>query len=159
MKSFWDKVQLTRTVFVAHAEAFQTMLYKAEDGRKAWIWNSRDGVTPFCCWIGEPGKLGDGNEFRHAMGAYRPIYSAVLPDAASHVWVSHTPETWRTAGVTAYTKERKRPIPEGWEGPSFAETFPTLDDFLIKRPFEHGKPRLITREEFIASTPEWMGEP
>lgn len=31
-----------------HAEAFCLMLYRAKDGHEEWLWNSRDGVTPFC---------------------------------------------------------------------------------------------------------------
>ncbi|MFN6572394.1 hypothetical protein [Dendronalium sp. ChiSLP03b] len=32
-----------------HKEAFCLMKYAAEDGSEVeWIWNSRDGVTPFC---------------------------------------------------------------------------------------------------------------
>lgn len=32
----------------AHVEAFCHMLYRTDDGRvQEWIWNSRDGVTPF----------------------------------------------------------------------------------------------------------------
>ena len=32
----------------AHGEAFMVMEYRADDGSESeWIWNSRDGVTPF----------------------------------------------------------------------------------------------------------------
>lgn len=31
----------------SHKEAFCLMLYRDEAGNEEWIWNSRDGVTPF----------------------------------------------------------------------------------------------------------------
>lgn len=31
-----------------HGEAFRRMLYRCNGGHSEWIWNSRDGVTPFC---------------------------------------------------------------------------------------------------------------
>lgn len=31
-----------------HVEAFCLMLYRDTAGNEEWIWNSRDGVTPFC---------------------------------------------------------------------------------------------------------------
>jgi hypothetical protein len=30
-----------------HAEAFHLMTYRAADGAQEYVWNSRDGVTPF----------------------------------------------------------------------------------------------------------------
>jgi len=42
-----------------HAEAFCHMLYRSETSKtEIWIWNSRDGVTPFCLPI-------DGEMFQH----------------------------------------------------------------------------------------------
>lgn len=31
-----------------HGEAFMVMTYRADDGETERVWNSRDGVTPFC---------------------------------------------------------------------------------------------------------------
>lgn len=38
----------------AHNEAFMHMQYRTDDGRVTeWVWNSRDGVTPFVISIGD----------------------------------------------------------------------------------------------------------
>jgi len=42
-----------------HGEAFAVMKYRSEDGEEELLWNSRDGVTPFCI------TLKSGKEARH----------------------------------------------------------------------------------------------
>ncbi len=40
----WSPRQLPRH---RYPEAFKWMLYRCPAGHEEWIWNSRDGVTPF----------------------------------------------------------------------------------------------------------------
>jgi hypothetical protein len=143
--------RVDRTISCAHVEAFQLMLYRADDGEEVWFWNSRDGVTPF-------GTAIDGKEFRHAMHGYSTRYTAILPAGARFVWVSYTPASWEAQMRLSYERALSRPVPADWEGPTFAESYPTVEAYLAIRPFEGGQPRQITREEFLASTPEWMGK-
>ncbi len=48
------------TMAYRHGEAFCLMKYECDTcGRGEFLWNSRDGVTPFiiaCCWDGAPNK-------------------------------------------------------------------------------------------------------
>ncbi|CDO37627.1 hypothetical protein [Novosphingobium sp. KN65.2] len=138
----------TRTVLTAHAEAFQVMLYRSDDGEEAWFWNSRDGVTPF-------GTVIDGKMYRHAMGDYVPSYMGALPDKAQYVWVTYTPETWRALHTAKFETMSQL---EDEYGEHFRAQFPNLEVWLSAVPFEHGQPHQLTREKFLATTPEWMGK-
>lgn len=43
-----------------HKEAFCLMLYRGvESGEEEWLWNSRDGVTPFIIWSAKDGVVID----------------------------------------------------------------------------------------------------
>lgn len=137
----------TRNVLIVHGEAFQVMLYRAEDGADAWFWNSRDGVTPF-------GTAIDGKMYRHAMGDYTPSYMGMLPDRAGYVWVTHTPETWRAMYAAQF--DRFAALQDEY-GRQFREQFPKLENWLAVVPFEHGQPHQLSRAEFLAGTPGWMG--
>lgn len=82
-----------------------------------------------------------------------------LPERARFVWVSYTPATWEAQMRQNWETGRTRPVPDDWDGPTFIDHYPTAEALIEARPFEHGQPRQITREEFLASTPEWMGQP
>jgi hypothetical protein len=71
----------------AHAEAFMVMLYESEDGRVAeLVWNSRDGVTPFCI------RSMDGRaELRHARWEHDMRRPWHVPLVGSRVFVDVTP--------------------------------------------------------------------
>lgn len=145
-------IRVERQVGCAHGEAFQLMLYRADDGATAWFWNSRDGVTPF-------GTAIDGKEYRHAMHGYPTRYTAILPDEAEHVWVSYTPAAWEEMQRRRYDAFAARPDDQPYGGADFRDRFPTPEDWLKISPFEHGQPRQLTRAGFIAETSEWMGKP
>lgn len=122
-----------------HAEAFQLMLYRNEQNTKfLWVWNSRDGVTPF-------GMAVDGERYTHAMRSYAALHTTRLPDRASHVWVDYTPETWRKAMTAQW--ERFKALPSG---DAFLSRFPTADDYVAVCAMNPGEPRLVTRAEFMA---------
>lgn len=142
----------SKTITVCHAEAFQLMLYVEDNGPgRAWIWNSRDGVTPF-------GTSIDGKPYKHAMRGYTERYSAVLPVAAQYVWISYDRASWDD--MLRERWQRFRDLPKGdWHDPAeFLERYPDADSFLSIDPFKHGQPRQMTRDEFLASTIEWMGK-
>lgn len=86
---------LTRSDFMrakghAHVEAFCLMRYASKDGAIVeWLWNSRDGVTPFIIFGA------DGTELQHSefqFDRYMPNY---VPLAGERVFVDMTPERAR----------------------------------------------------------------
>ena len=93
-----------------HAEAYCLMKYVEVDASPGdpaaveWIWNSRDGVTPFCI------RSRRGREARHAdfdLDAYRPDY---VPSVGERIFVDVTPDRAR---------ERRRAfVARWWDEPS-----------------------------------------
>lgn len=140
-----------RPIPVAHGEALQLMLYSSKCGLTLWVWNSRDGVTPF-------GMSIDGVAYQHAMNSYRPSYTAVIPAEASHVFVSYDRAAWEAMQRETYERFAARPDDEPNGGAEFRGRWPTVEAWLQITPFEHGQPRLMTRADFLASTPEWFGK-
>lgn len=70
-----------------YAEAFLLMLYRnPKTGREEWLWNSRDGVTPFM--IGDP----EGGDMQHVewwRDVRAPYY---VPQVGSRIFVDMTQE-------------------------------------------------------------------
>lgn len=68
------------------AEGFNLMLYRNEEtGREEWLWNSRDGVTPFCISDSE-----DGGGMKHDdwfRDVFAPFY---IPPIGSRIFVDMT---------------------------------------------------------------------
>jgi hypothetical protein len=145
-----ELARVTRNISVAHGEAFQLMRYTADGEPDLWIWNSRDGVTPF-------GLTLDGAFYHHAMGSYHPRYSAVLPDEAEHVWVDYDRAAWADLQRSQYERFAGRPDKLPFGGADFRERYPSLDDWLAIVPFEHGSPRRLSRDEFRAWTSSYAG--
>jgi hypothetical protein len=145
-------------------KAFQLMLYREriapagsrpgaaafEEPRQVWIWNSRDGVTPF-------GITLEGIEYTHAMHGYRTDYSAVLPARAQHVFVDYDREAWAAMLRTRWQRMADHPKSEWHDPEQFKARFPTAESFLEVEPYRPGEPRLISREEFLEATSSWMG--
>jgi hypothetical protein len=73
-----------------HAEAFMVMRYEGPNWRREWIWNSRDGITPFCV------RSADGeSELSHGnwhLDRYEPAY---VPAVGSRVFIDLTEELAR----------------------------------------------------------------
>lgn len=71
-----------------HREAFCLMKYATQDGLEVeWIWNSRDGVTPFCITNRDQTR-----EMAHVdwhLDRRLPIYS---PSEGQRIFVDMTPE-------------------------------------------------------------------
>lgn len=154
--------RLSRAIALMHAEAFQLMLYvntysstgsriiKSDGTKKLWVWNSRDGVTPF-------GLTHDGLEYTHAMRGYPTRYTAILPTEATHVWVDYTPESWREMTHKKWQRYLDLPAGEFHDPAAFKQEFPTPESFEKVSPFDRGQPRLITRAEFLETTSSWHG--
>jgi len=70
-------------------DAFRLMRYEGAGGRREWIWNSRDGVTPFVVPAMDGGELTHGNWH---LDRYEPHY---VPAVGSRVFVDATEESMR----------------------------------------------------------------
>lgn len=71
-----------------YVEAYCWMYYETDDGSDGvWIYNSRDGVTPFI-------HLENGKEYTHtewSKDLYRPNYK---PKEGDRIWVTMSKEEW-----------------------------------------------------------------
>lgn len=118
-----------------HAEAFCVMSYRCENCLKVeWLWNSRDGVTPYiiisaCC---EKATAPHVNFHRDQ---YAPGHQ---PHAGQRVFVDQTPEGYREAW--------RANIEHNWE----AVNHPMRDRFaskaealrLLSESFQRGSPTI-----------------
>lgn len=72
-----------------HKEAFCLMLYRDSAGNEEWIWNSRDGVTPFCI------ESKHGLEAQHVEWSRDRFVPDHKPKAGDRVFVDLTIEKAR----------------------------------------------------------------
>jgi len=73
-----------------HGEAFCRMLYRSDDGtEEEWVWNSRDGVTPFV--IGSR----SGQQMQHVEWQRDEYLPAYTPQPGERMFVDLTPERAR----------------------------------------------------------------
>jgi hypothetical protein len=83
-------------------DAYLFMRYEGPGGRREWIWNSRDGITPFCV-----GSADGQVTLQHAnwhLDQYRPSF---VPPVGSRIFVDITEELARPL-AEAY-------VAKGWE--------------------------------------------
>jgi hypothetical protein len=74
-------------------EAYMVMRYEGASGRREWIWNSRDGITPFCV------QSRDGVDMHHGnwhLDRYEPFH---VPAVGSRVFVDLTEEIARPRAI------------------------------------------------------------
>jgi hypothetical protein len=86
-----------------HAEAFMLMRYEGTGGRREWIWNSRDGITPFCV------HSVDGVEMQHGnwhLDRYEPNW---VPQIDTRIFVDLTEEIARPKAVAYVEKHWNDP--------------------------------------------------
>lgn len=69
-------------------ESFMRMRYEGAGGRREWIWNSRDGITPFCVGAKDDSKI-DLQHGNWHLDQYRPDY---VPAVGERVFVTMTEE-------------------------------------------------------------------
>lgn len=78
-----------------YPEAFMLMQYETDDGKTTeWIWNSRDGVSPFC--VHTP----DGQEMMHVRwneDRYAPNH---VPKPGDRIFVTVTAERARELAIS-----------------------------------------------------------
>lgn len=98
-----------------HGEAFMWMYYSNKDGSAGyWIYNSRDGVTPFNCRIND-------TELQHQhwkSDLCQPVYK---PKEGDLVW-----RTWTLDECEAHYRkliESRQEFKERFESPEEIETF------------------------------------
>lgn len=75
-----------------HAEAFCLMWYACKCGHQERIWNSRDGVTPFCALCpscGSPDEMGTLQHVRWRDDLYAPEHE---PTHGQRIWIDMTRE-------------------------------------------------------------------
>jgi hypothetical protein len=123
-----------------HAEAYCLMKYATRDGHTVeWLWNSRDGVTPFII------RSKDGEEMNHVdfyLDRYLPLYK---PMAGERVFVDMTPERARERAAQR--------VAFFWDHPEtpMSAMFATKDEAIeamyrdIYRP---GAPDIVTADEW-----------
>ncbi|MEH2393890.1 MAG: hypothetical protein V7K21_20225 [Nostoc sp.] len=95
-----------------YREAFCLMKYAAEDGSEVeWIWNSRDGVTPFCVSNRAGDKMLkhvdwylDRRLFNYQPLACERIFVDLSPERAWH-WAQHRVEYFWDRNDCAHIRE------------------------------------------------------
>ncbi len=91
------------------------------------------------------------------MNDYRPSYTAILPTQASYVFADHDRASWEALHRNRYVLFARQPDTGHFGGTYFRSQYPTPADWLATHPFEHGQPRLMTRGEWLAWTPSYVG--
>jgi hypothetical protein len=89
-----------------NSDAFRLALYATDDGSVCeWLWNSRDGVTPFCVWSREnpPRRM---SHVHFEWDRFVPDYQ---PKPGERIFVTLTRELAREAAATV--------IERGWDAP------------------------------------------
>jgi hypothetical protein len=119
-----------------HPEAFALMTYASRDGRiKEVIWNSRDGVTPFCVTA-----LDGETELTHVNwqgDIYAPDW---VPPLGSRMFVDLTPERAKQAAL-----KNARAF---WDHPEYPaskqyESIEVFAELLAKEYLTPGAPDLV----------------
>lgn len=119
-----------------HREAYALMLYRSEStGREEWLWNSRDGVTPFIISDAE-----DGSKMRHAdfwRDVCAPFY---VPPIGSRIFVDLTETRARAIAVRWYDHVKD-------------------DDSFKSHPYYEGKSREWCVDDYVKQIFKNEGEP
>lgn len=71
------------------------MSYEGEGGRREWIWNSRDGITPFS--VRSADGLADLQHANFHLDRYEPLH---VPVVGARVFVDLTEELARPLAIT-----------------------------------------------------------
>lgn len=122
-----------------YSEAFMLMTYQSDDGTiKELIWNSRDGITPFCVDTRDGQQMMQHVEWRR--DEYRPDYK---PPSGSRIFVNLTIER---------AKEKRRHYVEKRWGARMAATWASKED-AIEELAQHDM------ESFAPCTPDLVVVP
>jgi len=105
------------------------MLYRDDHGNEEWIWNSRDGVSPFCLMSPQ------GLEARHvewSRDRYAPNH---VPEIGDRIFVDMTPDRAKQLAETWF--DRMSQLPD--YGEEFRKTFPDREMAVTEKAFENLK--------------------
>ena len=91
------------------------------------------------------------------MNHYQPNYTAILPTHAGHVFADYDRASWEALHRDRYVLFARQPDTGHFGGTAFRAQYPELADWLAINPFEHGQPRLMTRDEWVAWTASYVG--
>ena len=99
-KAIEDKPRMTKELRkqlqakYRHGEAFCHMMYVSDDGREIeWLWNSRDGVTPFII------SSRNGKSMRHSYWGEDRFDPDYKPQPGDRIFVDCKPEMVREKAV------------------------------------------------------------
>lgn len=127
-----------------HAEAFCLMKYSTKDGEVEWIWNSRDGVTPFIV------RSRSGKEMTHVdwhLDRYLPNYKPA-PGERIFVDLTLTKATeWARARIERDWDHPRWPASERW--PDKETAIRELAADMMEPP---GQPALIEARELAEAS-------
>jgi hypothetical protein len=125
-----------------NGEAFMRMMYASDDNKIVeWLWNSRDGVTPFCI-----GAIDDESiNLRHVNWNGDQYLPDFIPPVGSRIFVDATPELMLPEAVKYVEKYwdegeyamSKHPAFEGMDKAAAAQHF--VDEWT-----KPGSPHVIT---------------
>jgi hypothetical protein len=79
----------------SHAEAFMLMRYEGAGGRREWIWNSRDAITPFVVSAKDDPSI-DMKHGNWHLDRYEPFH---VPNVGDRVFVDLTEELARPRAI------------------------------------------------------------
>lgn len=103
----------------AHCEAFCLMLYRTDDGsEEEWIWNSRDGVTPYSVLTRDKKK-----EMRHVEFHRDRCVPDHVPQPGDRIFVDMTLEKARAIArerVAHHWNAGRYPMSQMWATPEEA---------------------------------------
>lgn len=105
-----------------HVEAFRLMLYRDQAGNEEWIWNSRDGVTPFALTSRQ------GHEARHAdwhRDRYLPDH---VPQVGDRIFVDLTPGRARELRTAYVERWWDKPI----HGECMSDRWPSKEQAITE---------------------------
>lgn len=118
---------------MTHAEAYCRMEYKNRvTGQIVVIWNSRDGVTPFCAGI-------DGVEHQHVNFALDQFQRYWVPEVGDYIFIDCDHDTWKA--------QEKEHIERDWDHPEYPISKmgltkeATLVEFM--KEFQPGQPMTV----------------
>jgi hypothetical protein len=124
-----------------HTEAFCLMKYATDDGSEVeWIWNSRDGVTPFTI------RSRSDNDMAHVDWQYDRRFPEYKPLPGERIFVDYTEEDsreFRSKQIEEYWDDKDYPISKMYETKEEA-----LEGFVKEDMARPGQPMVIEAKDW-----------
>lgn len=129
----------------AHPEAFCVMEYRSKTGVSEWVWNSRDGVTPFII------TLKNGEEATHVNWAGDDY----CPNHYEHMGFGQ--RYFTDLDPEAYLALTEKRVEEWWDHPQYpmSKRWETKEEAVkvLMGEFQPGSPTIKTKEGPFVSVP------